>query len=200
MAEDFDKVARASEDFTKLLNRSGYGFQAAVWRRLQNIPNTMEWSWRREVPEFPVVAGTETTHVDIVMMGVGFGGPSRAYLVGECKRVNPAFSRWCFARMPDGSDEIVLDRFSRSKDDELSHHVFPNSDVLALPIVKDARKTPYNLGLELKQGDSDNSGTGRGAINEATAQVLRATSGLINHLASFAIAFLVFLAWLFLRP
>jgi hypothetical protein len=41
---------------------------------------------------------------------------------------------------------------------------------------------PYQLGLELRTGaDPDKDSPGRNAINDATTQVLRASSGLINY-------------------
>ena len=100
------------------------------------------------------------------------------YLVAECKRVNPSLSRWGFARAPYREDAIVFDRFAQLPD----LHSTQTSKSYPTPVVKSSASKPYHIAVELKVKSAESDGPGHGAINNATAQVLRGTSGLINSL------------------
>ncbi len=73
----------------KVLDSHGYGFQYSVLKRcLESRPTV----WRVAATEFPVQLNTTDTHIDFVL------GYRSHLIVAECKRVNPAKSRWGFAR------------------------------------------------------------------------------------------------------
>src|SRR5216117_998957 len=103
---------RLSEQFQKVLNVNGYGFQNAILRRLDTLSRDHRSSWRLVGPEFPVVAGGESTHIDFVLQQGN--RVATTYLVAECKRVDPKFGRWCFARSPYPARNLrrlVFDQF-----------------------------------------------------------------------------------------
>jgi hypothetical protein len=162
------------------LNDHGHSFQYAVLRHLHEIwsRGQFDWSWRSEVTEFPVVVKSETVHVDFVLFGRSqWSTPRYSYLIAECKRVNPRLGRWCFARTPYTDEGLVLDRF------ELSHNKYVSgAQIRSMPLTKYPESNPYQLGLELRTGaNSAKDSPGRNAINDATTQVLRASSGLVNY-------------------
>jgi hypothetical protein len=112
----------------------------------------------------------ESTHVDFVLRQSYPG--STAFLIAECKRVNPKFSRWCFVKNPYAEEKVIFDRFNCQSD----------SITLAVSYFR-GHQPRYHLGLELKTNSETDGGLpSRGAINEAVAQALRGTSGFINHL------------------
>lgn len=159
------------EDFRRALSVHGYGFHFAVLKEIENLHKHDRVRWRFWASEFPVVAD-RNTHIDFVLH---LGG---TYLVAECKRVDPARARWCFARAPytwpdlHGRKEIVFDQLEYDPPPELIHSV---------PRCLDFES--YHLGLELKtKRKGDGCGPATGAIDAAVTQVLRGTSGLLNHL------------------
>jgi len=170
-----DETQRASIDLTKVLNSHGFGFQYAVLRRVEELNKEQrKAAWDLGGTEFPVVAKDETTHIDFVLLRQHLQINATTHLVAECKRVNPTFSRWCFVRTPYSATEgfTVFEQIRCDPPNKIIRNAFS---------IQGARE-PYQLGLELKgQPRSDGGSSGRGAINDAVAQVLRGTSGLINH-------------------
>ena len=176
MSEPLNEKQRTSHDLRAHLNRSGYGFHYAVVRRFGelSIQKKPDWVWGPPTSEFPVVVGPDTVHIDFVVSGHSkWSRPTPVYLVGECKRVDRKFSRWGFVCAPFAEEEIVFDRF-----------IFrPPSDLRTEPVVNYSGSRPYHLGLPIKgEAPGDSGPSGSGAINEATAQVLRGGGGFINHI------------------
>src|SRR5688572_6078456 len=104
MTAPLDPATQASFDFERVLNQHGYSFQHAVVNESKNLWLSKGSSWCPEVSEFPVEAKGKAAHVDFVLQyqyeyGVG-GLPRNTYLVAECKRANPKFSSWAFAKAP----------------------------------------------------------------------------------------------------
>lgn len=159
----------------KVLNSHGYPFQYAVIRRAQDLWSSQAGCWLLEASEFPVVAGGTTTHIDFVLASRSMS----TFLVAECKRADPAKARWCFAHAPYTrrgavAEELLFDQFQCSPANLVSHQ-------LCL-----AFRPTYHLGLELRTGATgDGIGQTQSAINQAVTQVIRATSGLINHRFEF---------------
>jgi hypothetical protein len=98
-------------------------------------------------------------------------------MIAECKRVDPAKALWCFAKTPytwrnANPDELAFDELEVQANKQMNrraHFAY-------------ARQTVFQLGFELKTGQTgDGFGQSR-AINDAITQVLRGKSGLINHL------------------
>jgi len=90
-----------TQSFAKVLNRHGYGFQFSILRKADELIKQRKCVWELEACEFPVEVQGAGTRIDFVR-----SRPPRRrnttflYLVAECKRANPALSRWCFVKAP----------------------------------------------------------------------------------------------------
>lgn len=97
------------EDYRKVLNRHGYAFQYSVIRFAEDLYRQNQSEWINEAAEFPVSVRNMQTRIDFILRK----SKPPVYLVAECKRVNPAFSNWCFADSPyarsnSGSNRVVF--------------------------------------------------------------------------------------------
>lgn len=158
----------------KLLNSHGYSFQHAIIRLLDNLFSEGRSRWLIDGVEFPVTAGGQTTHIDFILKSK----TGRTYIVVECKRADPAKAKWCFTRVPytsrnPRSTEVIFEQFSFNELGLVTRRAMSAY----------ANEGVYHLGFELRTGETgDSKGQRNQAINEAVTQVLRGTSGLINHL------------------
>lgn len=169
MTEERD-LSRVRTGFQKTLDSHGYGFQYAVQRNLDELAEAGPASWQLEASEFPVRVGSRETRIDFV-----YRRPlGTAYLVGECKRVNPGVS-WGFIRAG----------MQRQRHDDRALLL----EAVESPVQGRARAVtiPFryyerfaDIGRELKGGadSSEGKGLGRSAIEDAVTQVLAGTSGL----------------------
>ena len=163
-----------SAGLKKVLNTHGYGFQYSVLHHAVQLFSDHKSGWLFDSAEFPVVAGKETTHIDFILRTLS----SRNFLVCECKRVDPAKSYWCFSQAPytwrnQSSPEIIFDQFICK----------PANICIPAPRIRSTQFGVYHIGFEQKTAAvGDGSSHGGSAINEAVTQVLRGSSGLINHL------------------
>src|SRR3989338_8007044 len=86
--KDDDGVRRLSEAFGKVLNSQGHAFQHSVIRAAEELYRESRSRWIFEVAELPVNLHGKDTRIDIIMRKQD----TRIYLIGECKRANPALS------------------------------------------------------------------------------------------------------------
>ncbi len=158
--------------FAETLDKHGFGFQYAVMKHIQDLP---EQQWVVDDIESPVLCNGKATHIDFVL------GRKRSSLriVAECKRPDTdRESDWLFVRTPflrkneqtffeavharilgDGSTESV----STSLQTELrSDFGWP-------------RQPPYGLGFPKGSGGNQTS------LEKAIAQAFRGASGLIDR-------------------
>src|SRR5262245_35612150 len=91
-----DSILPPDDSFLKVLNSHGYGFQYSVIRLADTLYKDGKSGWRFEWAEFPVSVQGDDTRIDLVLRQ----GRSHYYMLGECKRVNPALGNWCFAHAP----------------------------------------------------------------------------------------------------
>jgi hypothetical protein len=173
MNDQPDEAGRVSPGLRKVLNSHGHGFHYAVLRRADQLSAAQRASWVLDAAEFPVVTGGSTTHIDFILRSRSH----QTYLVAECKRVDPARARWCFVRAPytwrnRREGEVIFDQFVYQPPNLLDQQ----------PRIVSMDRGIYHLGFELKT-DAPGEGLAQSsqAINQAMSQVLRATSGLINH-------------------
>lgn len=163
-------------EFAEALNRHGFAFQQAVLQHVIEMHRNGRSEWAFEVAEFPVAIGDSATHVDFVLRAAS----ESAFLVGECKRVDPAMGRWCFARSPftrrsGARDETILEELGQQH----------SSRLVSSPVRGSWGAAPYQIAVEVKtKTTGDQSGGGRDTIDKAVAQVLRGVSGLVDHWAA----------------
>lgn len=98
---------------TKALNSHGFPFQYATVRAFRDAFESRASHWAFEVAELPVECNGSTVHLDALYSNIY--GSTKLYLVTECKRSNPATSKWVFAKAPfqtrnHFSSEILFDR------------------------------------------------------------------------------------------
>lgn len=160
--------------FQNALNRHGHPFQYAVIRRANELWENKNSRWVFEASEFPVEVQGHNTKIDFILSHCPYGG-SYGFLVAECKRANPSFSEWLFAKAPyvrrdRNSDTLNVERVQWT---EPSFH----AGVGSLP----SRSDIYHVALPVKINNSkgDDSG-GREAIEKAATQVIRGMNGLIQ--------------------
>jgi hypothetical protein len=103
MATEDPESEKGKREFINALNRHGYAFQQAVAERVAQLGKAHKTTWAIEAIEFPVAVQEAATSIDLVLQA----GPTSTYLVGECKRVDPALGRWCFARTPTRGTESL---------------------------------------------------------------------------------------------
>jgi len=174
MAERPEASEEVRRAFINALNRHGYGFQEAVAERVTQFGRIGRTTWRVEATEFPVAVQDATTSIDLVLRA----GPTDAYLVGECKRVDPALGRWCFARTPVRGSEsrlnrVILEQLACSTE---------GGNLRSKPLVKPWLPEPFTIGFEIRtSAKGDGVGGSKDAIQQSLGQVLRGASGLANH-------------------
>lgn len=148
-------------------DRHGHGFHYAVVRELGRLVATQESVFRVEGIEYPVMLNDEVLHVDVILRS------SLGLLVLECKRVDPAFSTWCFARSKLVSRSIDRDRV-------VLEWVLRNDDTTVTVGRNEGEITDvqYHVGLELKHSDLKGDSSGRG-LDGAVTQALRSAGGIV---------------------
>lgn len=174
-----DSDGEISQSLQTVLNRHGYSFQYSLMRKFVDLRESSKSMWLPIGAEFPVDLHNETTHIDFVQINA-FG---RVYMIVECKRSDPAKANWCFVKTPytwEDSDDshIQFDKISINAIDD------PRPLISYSTVHKNSPNVPVtNLGIELRTGQKGD-GTGnssRSSINDAISQVLRGSSGFINH-------------------
>lgn len=160
-------------DVRKVLGSHGYGFQYAVLRRAEELAAERRSRWVFEAAEFPVGKAESPIHIDFILRNAD----STVYLVGECKRADPAHANWCFLKAP-------YTRRNSSEAELVFQEVVYQAETLvaARPRTKHASLESTHLGFELRTGAKGEGSGGRSAINDATTQVLRGSNGLLDHL------------------
>lgn len=163
------------------LNVHGYGFQYAVIQHIEAVDGVRQLGWRFIGAEVPISLHGKELHADFIF----YNERSGVYLVGECKRVDPALARWGFARTAytfgsrtlRGSNVMlrpVIDELycPNASDDKL--HLRP----LELPQVQ----SWYQVGVVIKTPEQKGDGVtaDRDAISQAATQALRAANGFIE--------------------
>lgn len=164
--------------FATALSRHGYGFQYAVLNAVHEFASTRRsFPWFRVVSEFPVAVAQASTKIDFILQH----RDRSVFLTCECKRVNPAFCDWFFARAPfvrrgGNIDHLVAEcvrynpieefRASGSRFDTISHK-------------------PYHIAIEVKSGQKGDPIGGSGkAIEQAATQVCTGLNGFVEYFRS----------------
>lgn len=159
--------------FQKALNLHGHPFQYAVMRRADKLWEQGRSRWKLVCSEFPVEVQGYHTRIDFILRQGG-KKPFR-FLVAECKRVNPSYHNWFFARAP-------YVRRGRVSTDILIEKVHRVGQSLEASLSRqDGSENIYHIPVEVKGvAKGDSQGTGRGAIESAATQVIRGVNGLIE--------------------
>ncbi len=175
-----------SADLEKILNIHGFGFQYSVIKTARDLYDQQKCGWLLEASEIPVGNPGEQTHIDFVfeLTAKSWDENRKAYLIGECKRVDPAKANWLFVKNPR---KIMYG----TRIDSLIQieSIIPNLGSAVNPARAMTRTThvqrgTFELGFESKT-DAKGDGIGshdRSPINQALGQVFRAQKGFIGYL------------------
>lgn len=162
--------------FLSRLNSDGYGFQHAVINAIRRAGHP----WQVAASEFPVSYRGRNTHVDLLAWcHKRFG-----LLVGECKRVNPRFGAWGFARSPFTFDD-------RDSHGGWLEQLLPRPPAGGIPhsIVRGipAHQRPFHIAVEIKtaaKGDEQPTDSRGRAFNDALNQIDIGVNGVFAMLVA----------------
>lgn len=169
-----------SSYFAQGLSQHGYSFQYAVLAELGKLMRSKRMIGRQVVAtELPVSYGRFDTRIDILLRMIQMS--SIELMVFECKRVNPKYGVWCFARSPrpfpgytEGQLAIAAVRKPDDGDVDIEtrgHTYCPNC---------------YHIGFVMKSdsaiGDAHPVSNDRDSIEMACSQVCLGTAGLVQGL------------------
>lgn len=169
-------IEQLSANLRKVLNTHGHAFHYAVIRRAEELHSERRSRWIFDGAEFPVSVRGVTTQVDLILTTRS----ERTVLVGECKRADPARARWCFAHAP----YTWRDPYDREAVFDCLMLTSAGTTTVRSPKTAHTGEPVYQMGFELKTDQrGDGLGQSDAAIDKAVAQVLRSTSGVLNHLS-----------------
>ena len=156
------------------LNRHGYALPYAVVKAVRTMGGPAR-TWRSDGTEFPVDVNGQNMHVDLLLRS------PRGLLVCECKRVDPVFGAWCFARSALATN---FDNEGQTIINETITHDDPNRAYVRRPRSQIYSERQNNVGLEVKtQEKGEPQGTTRGGLEIAITQALKGVSGITNAIA-----------------
>jgi hypothetical protein len=175
-----DRVGRA---FRLALDREGHSFHQRVLHEGWLIAGRMNGTEHRlsfEVSEFPVQTRGKDSRVDFILRIKSVWSSPPILLVCECKRSNPAFADWCFARTPyvnrRALPRVIVDRLTVDKN---------TRTMLSTAVSIASTVAPYQVGLPVKgdeKGDPIDKGNPREAIERAAGQVMQGLNGFADFL------------------
>ena len=174
-----DQQESLAKDFRAELSKHGFPYQSAVFEEASRLSVSGDSQWRPEAPEFPVEVQGTPAHIDFLLRS----DLGNQLLVVECKRVNPAYGWWCFARskrtVGAWGNSVWGERMTYEKHIQLH-------GLGAQLQFREGRH--YTTGLELKtksRGDAEPlRRSSNGAITQAVDQAVRGLNGLVNFYGS----------------
>lgn len=159
--------------FQHAINYQGYAFQYKV---ADFIQSTLSPQFDVVATEYPIEINGNNSKVDIIFTHRYRWQPNGIVCyVGECKRVNPAYSNWLFVKSPKFNtyeNNFLFERyFNNAENGQYYSGYFLENNYLG----------SYNLAFEVKTKEKgDAYGTNRDAIENAATQVIRGTNGFIK--------------------
>ena len=161
--------------FASGLNQHGYSFHQRVIAETAAINDKHRGGWNLLSVEQPVTVGEKSTRTDFILSYRP--RPDLIWLmVAECKRVNPAFGTWCFARGAYHRPSYLKNQLIAEvlRFDDVIHsggYGGENSDRI------------YDIGFSLKgnsTGDSYPVSQDKDALEAACSQVSIGLNGLLS--------------------
>lgn len=167
-------------DMERGLNQHGYAFHHRLLGELLRLCGEPVGStWKVLAVEVPVVSGDSSTRIDFVL-GQEPEQWALRILVGECKRVNPEYSWWCFARAP-----YVSPPWAKGQVTAESIVNLHSSSLVATGIGGMESDRCYQIGFVMKSdrlGDKHPVSSDKDALEGACRQVMKGVNGLANTL------------------
>ncbi len=164
-----------STNYLKALNQHGYSFHQRVIAETANINDSHKGGWSLFGVELPVSVGDKITRIDFVLQYFQ-QFDSMWLMIAECKRVNPAFGTWCFAK---GS----YHRPYFLKNTKMMEVLRISETIDSGGYRGDTSDSVYDIGFELKSnstGDSYPVSNDKDALEKACSQAILGMNGLLN--------------------
>lgn len=175
-----NKKSIVRKNFETELRKHGFGFQYAVIKEIERLYNANQSAWLPRFSEFPVEINNNNTHIDFILERIerdSFPRKSPFFLIGECKRANPAQSNWCFVRS-SFAQEGLLTNFVYAEMVQLVYNSnLKRSSVKRLNAM--AEKV-FDIAFNVKSDDKGEGDTK--GVNDAVSQVLRGMNGFIEYI------------------
>lgn len=167
--------------FRQSLNSHGYGFQYSVLKLAANLVDQGKSTWGLVAAEFPVAVNGVNTHIDFILKNLSYRSDnSTTFFISECKRANPALSNWCFIKAP----YIRRNRYPQDPFLFEFMQINSNSPTWISSISRHKQEDSYHIAMEIRSKEKgDPCSKGRGAIEEAAAQVCRGLGGFLEMIA-----------------
>lgn len=89
-----DKNTVSSKPFSDALNKHGYAFQYSLAEEIGSLSNQGKIPWNPPLPEIPITGNFKSSRIDLLIPHKS----GQLMLACECKRINPAFNSWFFAK------------------------------------------------------------------------------------------------------
>lgn len=163
------------------LNQHGYSFHQRVIAETAKVKDKFRGRWDLFSIELPISIGERNGRIDFVLSYQP--RPDLLWLmVAECKRVNPAFGRWCFAK---GSyqrpsflkSQLMVELLKLGEPIHSGGHGFESSDRI------------YDIGYAIKTnttGDSHPVSADKDSLEAACSQITLGLNGLLQSIRSNA--------------
>jgi hypothetical protein len=178
MAEHiFDVSQDRKKRFSDAVSRQGYAFQNAILKCSEELFGEKKSGWTFEVSEFPVKVNDIGTRIDFVLWTY----QTPYWILGECKRVNPALAEWYFARMShvrwSNSEACYVEMAQEQADKSFtstSVEIYYPEEILI-----------GHVGFEVKTNQTGDKGGGSDAIEKAAGQILTGVNGMVEFLNKY---------------
>lgn len=169
-----------SRGVSAAIDSHGFAFQYAALRVAKAAFEADTSPWQFECSELPVEVAGKNTAIDFVLRDRG----GTIFLLCECKRANPAFSRWVFLRAPF----LARGEIGRYLHAEVVYPSPGYPKLVARGLVGSSiSDRAYDLGLVLRCRDrrTDEWTPGdRQDLVDAVTQLNVDVNGFVNHLSS----------------
>jgi hypothetical protein len=169
--------------FEAALNLHGYAFHHRVVEEASRVGRDTEGrGWKVLSIECPVKIHGSSTRIDFVLEYRT--QDSLNLLVAECKRVNPAYGSWCFAKTPHQTPawvgpQLVVEGIRKFAGESVQ------SAGTGRSLDRDFGDRLFDIGFVLQtadKGDSHPVSASKDSLEDACSQVCRGLNGLINAL------------------
>ncbi len=154
--------------FRQALQEHGHAFHYATIKAIERASTIQDSGWHFVASEVPIALNGEEVHADLIFRS------HRHYLIGECKRVNPAYSQWLFAQTRfttgGGPASVTVEELCLDSPGSAGMHVRPFQ-------MAPARRA-FQVGVTVRTKDKGQGCVSdKKAIEETVSQVSRAAGG-----------------------
>lgn len=192
--------------FETSLNEHGYSFQQSILKAAQELCSQQKSGWGFQVSEFPVEVRGRGTRIDFILQRLRKTDSvmtdtdrQTTLMLAECKRANPAYANWCFAKAPylfrgqyDNSEALVFEEINPCSEVIRTGGGYNVKDVGMCRAICSHRmlyrpsENVYHVAVEVKhtaKGNCVSGDPGKDAVESAASQLCQGLNGMVHFLA-----------------